>query len=208
MLKNRRSLIFSSIALPFALAGTSASAESSSIPPTSDEQEVVDYMADHGINNFVMLNKSRGQLVFFENKKITQLAKALSGRLSGDAPRDNLGVTPAGIFILRPYGDGKHIGFKETGENIDYSIHTLTNPRGQKRPERLASNSAEFKRISSGCINTSQDTMDRLHGFINKHQEVFRKEDGDPLVMGTFFVVLPERKSVLSILKYPEFTVR
>lgn len=185
-----------------------ALADPASIPsPDRNEEKTITYLASHGITDFTMLNKKRGQILFIRDKKIIAAESALSGKYTGDTLHENLGTTPAGIFILRPFGNGTHIGFKQTGKNnTDYAIHTIVNPSGQNRLNRILGTDAEFKRISSGCVNVLQPTLDALLDFIGTTQQVFRDNQNTPLVMGSFFVVLPEKYPVESILKYPEFS--
>lgn len=183
-------------------------ANPTSLPtPDHNEAKTINYLSAHGITDFTMLNKRRGQILFIKDSKIIAAESALTGKHKGDTIEDNLGTTPAGIFALRPFGNGTHIGFNETGKDrIDYTIHTIVNPPGQKRLDRILGTSAEFKRISSGCVNVLQPTMDRLTDFVWKSQQVFKDDQNRPLVMGSFFVVLPEKLPVESILKYPDFS--
>lgn len=207
MLEKRRQLLKAFAATLLTPLANTVMAAPDQNEPTADENQVIRYLADHGITRFTLLNKQRGQLLFIDDGKILSSDSALSGRIKGDNARDDLGTTPAGIHILQPYGNGTHIGYKDVGNSIDYAIHTIINPAGQKRPERLASHNAEFKRISSGCVNVSQSVMDKLHKFIDISQQVFKTDDETPYVMGSFFVVLPEKSAVSSILKYPEFSI-
>jgi hypothetical protein len=177
------------------------------VTPNSDEQKVIDFMKARSIEHFLMLNEKRGQILFISNGDIIASHPALSGRIKGDNHRPDLGTTPAGIHILRPYHDGQTIGFKQVdGTNLDYAIHTIIHPRGQKRAERLVSNRPEWQRISSGCVNVSQQTLDVITAFTRLTQ-VYRDEQNTPVVAGSFFVVLPEFLKVESIFKTPIFKV-
>jgi len=202
---SRRSFILASVCFGLAPSFGQA-AEMKSYKPNPDESKAIAYMIDRGIQNFVMLNKTRGKIMFVENGLVIDDAPALSGKLKGDTHRKDLDVTPAGIHILRSYHDNEHIGFmKVDGTNTDYMIHTVISPRGQNRPARLKSNRPEWQRISSGCVNVSQETLDKILRLMDK-TEFFRDTKNEPYVAGSFFVVLPEIKPVETILKYPEYT--
>lgn len=177
-------------------------------PLTPDEIKMMAYMKDHGVDTFVMLNKKRGQILFVENGHLVSTDSALSGKYRGDEHLAGLGTTPAGIHVLRSYHNGTDIGFKEIdGTNIDYAIHTLINPNGQRRPERLKSLNPEWKRISSGCVNVAQDTLNKVLNLMESPQ-TFKRNGGDYDIKASFFVVLPEEKPVESIFKYPEISIR
>lgn len=202
-------MLASAIATQTISASQAFAEASQNIKPTSDEQKTISYMGHHGITEFIMLNKKRGQILFIEDKKIIRADSALSGQLKGDDVRDNLMVTPAGIHIMRSHGNGDSIGFLITdtknAPNIktDYSIHTVINPPGQNRFARLAGNNPNEKRISSGCVNVSPDTLTRLLEFIDRPHQIFNDDKNEPYVMGSFFVVLPETKPVESVLFPP-----
>lgn len=171
----------------------------------SDEQKTIGFMKERGIEHFQMLNKKRGQILFISYSEIIHTTPALSGRIKGDKHREDLGTTPAGIYILRPYGDNKSIGFEHVdGTKIDYAIHTIPEPLKQSRGQRLESNQPDWQRISAGCVNVSQDTINIILAFAQNSQ-FYRDETGSIVVGGSFFVVLPEYTKVETIFKTPTF---
>ena len=200
--------IFLKYILASAIATTSISAShafaetSQTIKPTPAEQKTISYMGNHGITEFIMLNKERGQILFIEDSKIVRANSALSGQLKGDEVRDDFMVTPAGIHIMRSHGNGDSIGFLLTDTKdaakikTDYSIHTVINPTGQNRLIRLAGNNPNEKRISSGCVNVSQDTLDQLLKFIDRPHQIFYSDKNEPYVMGSFFCCLARDKTL------------
>lgn len=203
-------MLASAIATQTISASHAFAETSQNIKPTPDEQKTISYMGTHGITEFIMLNKKRGKILFIEDKKIIRADSALSGKLKGDNLRDDFMVTPAGIHIMRPHGNGDSIGFLLTdtkyAPNIktDYSIHTVINPAGENRPARLAGNDPNKKRISSGCVNVSQNTLTALLKFIDRPHQTFNDDRNEPYVMGSFFVVLPETKPVEFIFHPPD----
>ncbi|OFW87537.1 MAG: hypothetical protein A3B66_09575 [Alphaproteobacteria bacterium RIFCSPHIGHO2_02_FULL_46_13] len=172
--------------------------------PTPAEAKMIAFMKDHDVAHFMMLNKQRGLLLYIVNSRITDAAPVLSGKMKGDNRRENLGVTPSGIFKLETLDDSDSIGFKKVkGTSIYYTIHPVLDIPGQRREERLESMRPAWQRISSGCVNVALHTIANIRGMMTMPQ-TFKDDKSAQQVTGSFFVVLPELKPVESIFKYPE----
>lgn len=153
------------------------------------------YMASFGIKKFLLLDKKEGHLKLVIDGQVTKSFSALSGKISAD----NSGkfITPAGIFaILRPI-DLSHpksgMIFDDRPQDSFLAIHRVIDVKGQKRPERLLSAKAEFKRISDGCINLSYSNFDEAADFVLEAMS-FNSSGG--IIKPAYMIVLPEQSSL------------
>lgn len=158
----------------------------------SAEQAIAAQMAGRGVTNFLLLNKAKGQLVIIKNGTETGRVPALSGRQKGDLPKDNLPITPSGIFPLILEGNpNQHypaISFYKQGTS-SYVIHPVFGTRVPK----LLSSSPEDKRVTAGCINVSQGNFRHIYNVVSTApSETLYDAEGQPLAVGTFLVVTEE----------------
>lgn len=145
--------------------------------PTSDLRRLADWIvstSDHGGAPFFVVDKPQARLLVFDGQGRLQGASAvLLGLALGDDSVPGIGLrkladirpeertTPAGRFVAER-------GHNLRGEGVvwvDYyaavSMHrVLTSNPTERRLERLASDSVQAKRISSGCINVPSQFFD------------------------------------------------
>ena len=158
----------------------------------SAEQDIATKMAGRGVTNFLLLNKAKGQLVIIKNGTETGRIPALSGRQKGDLPKDNLPITPSGIFPLILEGDlnQHHLAISFYKERTSsYAIHPVF---GTRVPKLLRS-SPEDKRVTAGCINVSQSNFRQIYNVVSTApSETLYDADEQPLAVGPFLVVTTE----------------
>jgi hypothetical protein len=146
---------------------------------------------------FAVVDKEAAQvLVFSASGKLKGLAPALIGSAVGDDSAPGVGdrelkdipaedrTTPAGRYLagFGPAAGGESVLWVDYATAV--SIHPLsnTNPKKEKRKQRLASPTAEDNRITHGCINVSP----AFYGTVVR--PTFKK--------GGVFYVLPDSTSL------------
>ena len=190
----RRTIIglFSMLAMPSLLH---AQEKASDHDIVSGSEFATNYMASFGIRKFLLLDKREGYLKFISDGKEVKAISALSGRIKADNGKKF--VTPAGIFaILRPIdvsNPKSGMVFDNRSEDSFLAIHRVINATGQKRTERLQSPSAEFKRISDGCINLTYDGFKETADFV---LEAMRFNNAGGIIEPAYLVVLPEKTTL------------
>ena len=194
-------------ALAAAPDSVSSSATAQAGPPASDAVVAVAAWAirtkDHGGQPFAIVDKRAARVfVFGADGKLKGEAPALIGSAAGDVSTPYVGdrelssippherTTPAGRFLA---GWGKSTKGEKTLW-VDYatavSIHPLASvTEGERREERLASETPFDNRITFGCINVAPDFFKAVI------QPTFKKT-------GVFYV-LPETGSLQRV--FPGF---
>lgn len=138
-------------------------------------------MAEQGTTAFVMLNEKQGLIKLIRNGQVELSSPAASGAVKGDDVH-NPRVTPAGIFPLTDFNDGKYIKYFLIGKEA-YFIHPTT----PHRDALLAEKNPDKFRASEGCIAVPRPVFAAIR--------VFLKQGDKPTL-----VVLPEEQSVRSML--------
>jgi hypothetical protein len=148
----------------------------------SDREESVSEIADeNGDKRFLMVDKSLGRILLFEDGKPVFMGRALTGESTADnlPPNelkekfDNLDalqykVTPAGRFtVVRGYDNeygGPLLDVKEIkGKDWGIAIHQVyLGIPAEHRAERLKSPRDDDKNITYGCINVTRNTIKLL----------------------------------------------
>jgi hypothetical protein len=158
-----------------ARAGTAAVAAA-----LSDQQRAVSAIAiQNGNRQFLMLDKSRGEILLFVDGQAVFRGAALVGESRADEIPSYLftkpfstpaklseKVTPAGLYTVRREPD-PHYGTIFTineirGSNWDITIHRVAIVPGENRPERIRSPNAADRHITNGCINVERETISFL----------------------------------------------
>lgn len=132
--------------------------------------------ADHHGRSWAVVDKRHARLFVFDGEgRLVGATPALLGSASGDGSAPGVGpkaasyippeerTTPAGRFVARP-------GVNLTGEAvvwIDYAaavaLHRLRPaPAHEKRPQRLASATADDNRITLGCVVVDETFYDNV----------------------------------------------
>lgn len=148
-------------------------------PSVGQEAFVADMAKQNGDAQYIMVNKQKGTVGFYEKGKLLFEAPALTGKSLGDViPASTVGksiddatadeqVTPAGRYTAfsgpGQYGDKDALYINGvTGADWSLALHeTYTGDKAEHRPERYAKDVSE-RRISNGCINVQPETMDKL----------------------------------------------
>jgi hypothetical protein len=150
------------------------------LPPgllTIQEQDVGDIAVEHGDRRFLMVDKTLGKILLWEDGKPVFIGNALTGASYADRlpPNEmneafaNLNaldtkVTPAGRFtVTRGYekGYGPLFDIREIqGKDWAIAIHKVfLGFPWENRAARLQSSRYDDKNITFGCINVTPDTM-------------------------------------------------
>jgi hypothetical protein len=149
-------------------------------PHLSDQQRAVSAIAvQNGDRQFLMLDKSAGELLLFVDGQPVFQGAALVGESRADEIPPYLftksfsvpaalseKVTPAGLYTVRREPD-PHYGTIFTineikGSDWDITIHRVALVPGEHRPERIRSPNAADRHITNGCINVERDTISFL----------------------------------------------
>ena len=152
-------------------------------PQLSDQQRAVSAIAiQNGDRQFLMLDKSRGELLLFVNGQPVFQGAALVGESRADEIPPYLfnksfsvpaklseKVTPAGRYTIRREVD-PHFGTIFTineirGTDWDITIHRVAIVPGEHRPERIRSPNAADRHITNGCVNVERATI----GFLERN---------------------------------------
>lgn len=177
---NRSAMIAFFLAATMPLA---ASAGDVYVPqPTDDERLMISTMLERGVPNFIMLNEKQGLIKLIQNGRLFLVSPAASGAVKGDDAEKNPRVTPAGIFPLTDFNDGKYIEYYALGKNA-YLIHATT-PR---RDSLLMEKNPNKFRASEGCIAVPREVFVQIRSFL--------KQNSNPTL-----VVLPEERDVSAML--------
>ena len=149
----------------------------------SDQQRAVSAIAiQNGDRRFLMLDKSRGELLLFVDGQPVFQGAALVGESRADEIPPYLfnkpfsvpaklaeKVTPAGLYTVRREAD-PHFGTIFTineikGADWDITIHRVAIVPGERRPERIRSPNAADRHITNGCVNVERETI----GFLERN---------------------------------------
>jgi hypothetical protein len=151
------------------------------LPPetlTDQERRVREFAGEHGDHEFLMVDKTLGKILLFENSEPVFVAAALTGASSADRmpPRElaekmsqltgvAAKITPAGRFTVtrgfdKAYG-GTVLDIREIqGKDWGIAIHQVyLGIPSEHRAARLLSPRDDDKNITFGCINVSPDAM-------------------------------------------------
>jgi hypothetical protein len=173
-------------------------------PQLSDQQRAVSAIAiQNGDRRFLMLDKSRGELLLFVDGQPVFQGAALVGESRADEIPPYLfnksfsvpaklaeKVTPAGLYTVRREADA-HFGTIFTineirGSDWDITIHRVAIVPGEHRPERIRSPNAADRHITNGCVNVERETI----GFLERNVTGPR----------TSLYILPEDPGRISVL--------
>lgn len=124
---------------------------------------------------FVVADKTAGTLTMYDGSgRAVRTVPALFGKDTGDVRTPGSTITPSGKFGVNPDDIGTYVD--EHGENeqmgraIDFAegadsivaIHRLyLGTPTEQRPQRLATSDPRDNRVSQGCINLDEQTMER-----------------------------------------------
>jgi hypothetical protein len=154
-----------------------AAAAASPMPDLAGQRQTIAELATKvGDRTYLMLDKSRGELLLFLDGRPVFAGAALTGQSPGDVIPSYVfdkafgggtkleeKVTPAGRFTVKRESD-PHYGTIFTineieGKDWDIAIHRVALVPGENRPERLRSQNAADRHITNGCINVERDTI-------------------------------------------------
>ena len=179
-------LTFTAFLVSVTVAGFSAHAGTPGTPgpELSDQQRAVSAIAiQNGDRQFLMLDKSRGELLLFVDGQPVFEGAALVGESGADEIPPYLfnksfsgpaklaeKVTPAGLYTVRREAD-PHYGTIFTineikGTDWDITIHRVAIVPGEHRPERIRSPNAAGRHITNGCINVERETIGFLERYV------------------------------------------
>ena len=202
-------LTFIAFLVSATVAGISANAGTTGMPGSpgpqlSDQQRAVSAIAvQNGDRRFLMLDKSRGELLLFVDGQPVFQGAALVGESRADEIPPYLfnksfsvpaklaeKVTPAGLYTVRREAD-PHYGTIFTineirGTDWDITIHRVAIVPGEHRPERIRSPNAADRHITNGCVNVERETI----GFLERNVTGPR----------TSLYILPEDPGRISVL--------
>ncbi len=147
--------------------------------PTPDQRRLANWIvgsSDHGGAPFFIVDKPRARLLVFNGRgRLEGASKVLLGLALGDVSAPGIGsrkladirpeerTTPAGRFLAERGHNLRGEGVVWVDYDAAVSMHrVLTSNPAERRLERLASDSVEDKRISSGCINVPAAFFDAL----------------------------------------------
>ncbi len=147
---------------------------------SAQEQRISEIAGQNGDKRFLMVDKTRGEIILFEDGKPTYSGAALTGAGAGDRIPPKVltysgthpltidqKVTPAGRFTVRPENDpeyGRVWTINEVhGKDWDLAIHHvyLGSP-SEHRGERIRSPNPLERHITYGCINVERATIEIL----------------------------------------------
>ena len=174
-------LTFTAVLLSATVMGFTARAGTAAVAAAlSDQQRAVSAIAiQNGDRRFLMLDKSRGELLLFVDGQPVFQGAALVGESRADEIPPYLfnksfsvpaklaeKVTPAGLYTVRREAD-PHYGTIFTineikGADWDITIHRVAIVPGEHRPERIRSPNAADRHITNGCINVERETISFL----------------------------------------------
>jgi L,D-transpeptidase catalytic domain len=165
-------------ALPAQIVATIATQSLPVLSPQADQVSRI--AAKNGDQNFLMVDKARGEILLFENGRPTFSGAALTGESLGDRipPKvltfpdthplsTNQKVTPAGRFSVKREVDpdyGRVWTITEIhGKDWDIAIHRVyLGTPSEHRDVRLASPNPLGRHITYGCINVERSTIQLL----------------------------------------------
>jgi hypothetical protein len=180
------------------------------LPPetlTDQERGVLEFAAEHGDQEFLMVDKTLGKILLFENSEPVFVANALTGASSADRmpPRElaekmsqltgvAAKITPAGRFTVtrgfdKAYG-GTVLDIREIqGKDWGIAIHQVyLGIPSEHRAARLLSPRDDDKNITFGCINVSPDAMKLiLHELPRKGATALYVLPRDPTRTAAYF---------------------
>ena len=176
-------LTFTAFLVSATVAGLTAHAGTTGTQ-LSDQQRAVSAIAiQNGDRQFLMLDKSRGELLLFVDGQPVFQGAALVGESRADEIPPYLfnkpfsvpaklaeKVTPAGLYTVRretdPH-DGTIFTINEIkGTDWDITIHRVAIVPGERRPERIRSPNAADRHITNGCINVERETIGFLERYV------------------------------------------
>jgi len=132
--------------------------------------------SDHAGAPFFIVDKPQARLLVFDGRgRLQGASPVLLGLALGDDSAPGIGLlavadirpedrtTPAGRFIAERGRNLRNEGVVWVDYDAAVSMHrVLTSNPAERRLERLASNSVQDKRISSGCINVPAAFFDAM----------------------------------------------
>jgi hypothetical protein len=147
-------------------------------PALTDQEEVVSQLAEmKGDRDYLMVDKTRGKIILFENNEPVFAGPALTGESTADAlppgelkeKFDNLNsletkVTPAGRYTVSRGRDddyGPVLDINEIrGSDWGIAIHKVwLGTPSEHREQRIQSPNEQDKHITFGCINVTPDAI-------------------------------------------------
>ncbi len=192
-IKNSLGLLFGAfMASGNAMAGTNM---------TEDESIATDYMTQHQVTSFVMMNKKSGKILLIENNKIIANFNALSGAIKGDASEK--GMTPSGVFPLTfikdiPLYQHAIVFNYKPNQDTYTAIHPVLDIKGENRMARLQSPTPTDNKIShDGCLNVWPTDFKTIYEFTTKSTKAALSDGGKYHQSSNgFLVILPEETDV------------
>ena len=188
---------------------TPRSAEFGETEPGEDARSIADWVATSRDNRnlvFAILDKRAAQLyVFNADAHLVGTSRVLLGAAPGDDSVAGIGqrpmdqvraeekTTPAGRFVSHPgrNASGEEVIWVDYGAAVSMHRVRIVDPK-EHRLERLASEAAEDRRISYGCINIPVAFFDAvMKPMLGASQAVV--------------YVLPERKALTDV--FPAYAV-
>jgi hypothetical protein len=170
-----------SIALSGASDGQDSAYSTPGGPALSPAARMVSQIAHrNGDQNFLMIDKARGQIIVFQNGRASFAGAALTGENPADhMPDDAWGkpfsalrdvkykITPAGRYTVSSGFDpayGTTLDVNEVqGADWDIAIHRVwLGAPAEHRDARLRSPGGQDKHITYGCIDVDSATMQQL----------------------------------------------
>lgn len=191
----------SKLSILFGAALTASTQAISDVQQTTEIDILTNYMKQHNVTSFVVMDKKMGQILLIKNNKIKASFNALSGETIGDV--SDKGMTPAGIFPMTfvnnipTYQSAIIFNYKPiTGKYT--AIHPVLDIKGENRLERLQTPTASDNRIShDGCINVHENDLKTIYEFTTQSTKSIRT-DGSYYhrAPNGFLVVLPEQTDI------------
>lgn len=169
--------------------------------PSPDITATIDYMRQHNVTSFVVMDKKMGHLLLIKDNKIHLRFNALSGAVAGDV--SDKGMTPAGIFPMKfvdnvpTYQSAIVFNYKPKTETYT-AIHTVLDIKGENRLKRLQTPTGSDNKIShDGCINVQTNDFETIYAFTTQSTKSIRT-DGSYYhrAPNGFLVVLPEQTDI------------
>jgi len=147
-------------------------------PALTDQEEVVSELAEmKGDRDFLMVDKTHGKIIFFENNEPVFAGPALTGQSTSDTLPPNAlhekfddlvaldtKVTPAGRYtVSRTHDDdlGTVLDINEIhGTDWGIAIHKVyLGTPSEHREQRIESPDEQARHITFGCINVTPDAI-------------------------------------------------
>ena len=194
------------------LAASQANAQDNAGPPISaDARQAIGEMVEKGNNTMLILDKKQGQMITVENGRVVETGPALMGRDPGDSGSIRTRVTPAGIFALheykttdKNYATGTFLAFEcndPKSPTVCLALHAVWNKLpSERRPQRLATPTADDNKISNGCVNVDAAYYQRIREFLSRNSWV-EQNGAKQILRQPRFVILPEQAPVNSIFQ-------